>query len=77
MYPRVHPSPFSIHLLDLLLDHQQLDRRALFGQPLASTAMLALRRVEQGLAVGLQQNSSEMLSLTIAVIVHEAIMSFR
>ena len=32
---------------------------------------------EQGLAVGLQQNSSEMLSLTIAVIVHEAIMSFR
>ena len=32
---------------------------------------------EQGLAVGLQQSSSEMLSLTIAVVVHEAIMSFR
>ena len=36
-----------------------------------------LRYNLQGLAVGLQETSSEMISLTIAVIVHEAIMSFR
>ena len=53
------------------------DRQNLHHDWPISSSSASLRYNLQGLAVGLQETSSEMISLTIAVIVHEAIMSFR
>ena len=37
---------------------------------------LSFHRVFEGMAIGLQQSSSQMLSITVAIVVHEAIVSF-
>jgi len=60
-------------------DHSHLPQEAFQHSALRSLMLLlalSFHGVFEGLAVGLQQSSSEMLSLTIAVVVHEAIMSF-
>ena len=60
-------------------DHQHINHGAFQHSSLRSILLLialSFHSVFEGLAIGLQENSGELLSIFIAVIVHKAVMAF-